>query len=65
MPVKEIKIVSALRKDVFENDVNEKLKEGFIFFPESFKVAVTRNGEFGEFAIVMFRNSEAVKMVGM
>lgn len=62
MPVKEIKIISALRKDAFENEVNERLKEGFIFFPESFKVAVTRNGDFGEFAIMLMRKKYELRM---
>lgn len=57
---KEVKLITAMKREAFESMVEDKLKEGFIFFPESFKVSIVRNGEFGGFAILMFRNPESL-----
>jgi hypothetical protein len=51
---RKIKIISAYKKDVFEAEVNSLMEKGFVFKPETFRIATSRDGIVTEYVILMF-----------
>jgi hypothetical protein len=51
----EIRVVIGENKKAFEEQVEILLEQGFVFFPESFKVNINHKEGIRNFAIMMFR----------
>ena len=54
----EIKVVMAESKKAFEEQVEILMEQGFVFFPESFKVDINYNEGVRNFVIMMFRKCD-------
>lgn len=65
MAKKEVKIIRAYKLEAFEGEIERKLAEGFIFIPETFKCAVSKDGQFVEFVIMMFRGENHTRLQRM
>lgn len=61
MQKREVKILVANTPEALESKIEEKMKEGFVFYPDSYRVGVKNTGEIMEFSILMFRSQEAVQ----
>lgn len=51
----EIRVVMGENKKAFEEQIEILMEQGFVFFPESFKVDINYKEGVRNFAILMFR----------